>query len=112
MKNKLSDRQSEDLFNFLAHGDDNHRTWLRTAIGSWSIGAAKPEYIPSAPVPLPMILTCPSCGVRHIDKGLFATEVHHTHACQGCGMVWRPAVAPTVGVQFLPGYKDEPNEAS
>jgi predicted RNA-binding Zn-ribbon protein involved in translation (DUF1610 family) len=56
--------------------------------------------------PVPMILTCPSCGERHIDRGDFATKVHHTHACQGCGMVWRPAIVPTVGVQFLPGFKD------
>lgn len=59
--------------------------------------------------PLPMILTCPTCGERHVDKGTFATKPHHTHACQHCGMVWRPAVIDTVGVQFLPGFKDEPN---
>jgi rubredoxin len=58
--------------------------------------------------PIPMLLTCPSCGARHIDVGEFATKVHHTHACQSCGMVWRPAIVPTVGVQFLPGFKNEP----
>ena len=59
--------------------------------------------------PIPMILTCPmpTCGGRHIDEGEFATKVHHTHACQHCGMVWRPAIEPTVGVQFLPGFKNE-----
>lgn len=57
--------------------------------------------------PIPMILTCPWCGCRHIDKGEFATKPHHTHACQHCGFVWRPAIAPTVGVHFLPGFKDE-----
>jgi predicted RNA-binding Zn-ribbon protein involved in translation (DUF1610 family) len=57
---------------------------------------------------VPMILTCPSCGKRHIDEGEYATKVHHTHACQHCGMCWRPAVQPTVGVQFLPGFKDAP----
>jgi hypothetical protein len=56
---------------------------------------------------IPMLLTCPSCGERHIDVGEFATKVHHTHACQACGMVWRPAIVPTVGVQFLPGFKNE-----
>lgn len=56
--------------------------------------------------PVPMILTCPKCGGRHIDEGDFATKVHHTHACQHCGMVWRPSVIPTVGVQFLPGFKN------
>lgn len=59
--------------------------------------------------PIPMLLWCPApgCSARHVDKGEFATKLHHTHACQSCGMVWRPAIAPTVGVQFLPGFKDE-----
>ena len=57
--------------------------------------------------PIPMILSCPVCHERHIDKGEFATRPHHTHACQACGMCWRPAIVPTVGVQFLPGFKDE-----
>lgn len=56
--------------------------------------------------PIPMRLHCPGCGELHIDEGAFATKVHHTHACQHCGMVWRPAIAPTVGVRFLPGFKD------
>ena len=56
--------------------------------------------------PIPMLLWCPFCGQRHIDRFEFATRVHHTHACQHCGGVWRPAVVPTVGVQFLPGFKD------
>jgi hypothetical protein len=55
--------------------------------------------------PVPMLLWCPQCGDRHIDEGDFATKEHHTHACQACGMVWRPAVVPTVGVAFLPGFK-------
>ncbi len=59
------------------------------------------------PDPIPMILTCPSCGGRHVDEGDFETKPHHTHACQHCGMVWRPAKVCTVGVQFLPGYKNE-----
>jgi rubredoxin len=57
--------------------------------------------------PIPMILTCPNCSARHVDKGEFATKPHHTHACQTCGLCWRPAIVPTVGVQFLPGFKDE-----
>lgn len=57
--------------------------------------------------PIPMLLWCPECGERHVDRGAFATKVHHTHSCQHCGMTWRPAVVPTVGVQFLPGFRDE-----
>jgi predicted RNA-binding Zn-ribbon protein involved in translation (DUF1610 family) len=53
-----------------------------------------------------MLLWCPSCGERHIDVGEFETKPHHTHACQHCGMIWRPAICNTVGVQFLPGFKN------
>ncbi len=52
-----------------------------------------------------MLLWCPGCGERHIEVE-FANRIHHTHACQSCGMVWRPAVVPTYGVQFLPGLKE------
>ena len=57
--------------------------------------------------PIPMRLTCPDCGELHLDEGVFATKPHHTHACQHCGMVWRPCVQPTVGVRFLPGFRNE-----
>jgi transposase-like protein len=57
--------------------------------------------------PIPMLIHCPLCGKRHIDLGPFATEPHSSHACQHCGHVWKPALEPTVGVQFLPGYKDK-----
>ena len=60
-----------------------------------------------APAPVRMLLPCPNCGARHVDEGSFATKSHHTHACQTCGHVWRPALVPTVGVRFLPGYRDE-----
>jgi hypothetical protein len=58
------------------------------------------------PGPVPMILHCPECRARHVDEGLFATKPHHTHACQSCGFTWRPAIVHTVGVQFLPGFKN------
>ena len=58
---------------------------------------------------IPMIIFCPKCNNRHIDKGEFITKLHHTHACQSCGFVWRPAIVHTVGVEFLPGFK-EPDE--
>jgi hypothetical protein len=55
--------------------------------------------------PIPMRLPCEQCGKLHIDEGEFATLPHHTHLCQYCGAVWRPAIAPTVGVRFLPRDK-------
>lgn len=57
--------------------------------------------------PVPMLLHCPQCKVRHIDEGAFLLKAHHTHACQRCGHVWRPAIVPTVGVRFLPGFKND-----
>lgn len=53
--------------------------------------------------PIPVILNCPACGERHIDEGEFGDRPHKTHACQHCGLLWRPALVPTKGVRFLPG---------
>ncbi len=58
------------------------------------------------PQPVPMRLHCPECGELHEDVGEWATRVHHTHSCQFCGCTWRPAVVATVGVRFLPGFKN------
>ncbi len=57
---------------------------------------------------VPIRLRCEVCHELHIDEGEFATKPHHTHACQACGAVWRPAVVNTVGVRFLPGFKNDP----
>ena len=63
-----------------------------------------------ASAPIPMVLHCPDCRARHVDAGEFATKPHHTHSCQVCGLTWRPAVVATVGVQFLPGFKDSADD--
>ena len=68
--------------------------------------AARRDGDATAIAPVPMRLTCPACNELHIDEGEFATKAHHTHACQACGNVWRPAVVATVGVRFLPGFKN------
>ena len=68
--------------------------------------AIRAAAVEAPPTPIPMVLHCPECRTRHIDEGEFATKPHHTHACQGCGLTWRPAIVPTVGVQFLPGFKN------
>ena len=68
--------------------------------------SAMTETITPTP-PIPMRIPCPDCGQLHIDDGEFATKPHHTHACQHCGHVWRPAVVATVGVRFLLGFKNE-----
>lgn len=71
-----------------------------------ALASAEPPGGARDATPVPMLLWCPSCGERHVDQGRFASKPHHTHACQSCGMVWRPALVPTVGVRFLPGFKD------
>lgn len=60
--------------------------------------------------PIPMLLWCPLCGTRHVDKGVMEHRPHKTHACQSCGLNWKPAMVPTVGVQYLPGCKDAPSD--
>jgi len=90
--------------------------------GVWS---AVTHYVTGQPktppvAPVPMLLSCPVCHTRHYDEGEFATKPHHTHACQGyvevegkrrrCGHVWRPALVPTVGVEALPGFINEPSD--
>jgi hypothetical protein len=71
--------------------------------------ATLPKITPTPIVvyPIPMLLHCPICAFKHVDEGEFAEKPHTTHACQHCGHVWRPAIQPTVGVQFLPGFKNE-----
>lgn len=51
-------------------------------------------------------INCPGCGELHVDEGEWVTKPHHTHACQRCGNTWRPAVVNTVGVRFLPGFRN------
>ena len=87
------------------------RSWLARSVPAAAGSAAATA--PSTPEPIPVRLTCPACGQLHVDEE-FATRPHHTHACQHCGMTWRPAVVPTVGVRFLPGFRDAatPDSAS
>lgn len=80
-------------------------------IASWPEGAGRDAVARAVAAlrgliqePIPMLLWCPGCGVRHLDEDEYATKPHHTHACQHCGMCWRPAVVATVGVRFLPGF--------
>lgn len=80
--------------------DENQPAFPNKAEFLLEEGKLNPHYT------IPMILNCPQCGERHIDEQDFAEVAHHTHACQGCGFVWRPAKVNTHGVQFLPGYRN------
>lgn len=94
------DLTDEDALAFEYLDKEEQHRWVRTVTAARRVLAGDP---------IPMLLVCPDprCGMRHIDEGEFATKPHHTHACQSCGMVWRPALGPTVGVQFLPGFKND-----
>jgi len=93
----MSSRQTELLLLSLGHDG-------QSIADAFAIGQASD--VPSLFEPVPMRLVCPRCCALHVDEGEFATKTHHTHACQSCGEVWRPAIAPTVGVRFLPGFKN------
>lgn len=71
------------------------------------MGKSKPKVVRRVRKAIPLLLFCPLCGARHIDEGRFATKLHKVHACQTCGLAWRPAIEATVGVLFLPGFKNE-----
>ena len=88
--------------------DDYSRELRRTASELSETQVRVRELEEAAAAPIPLYLTCPKCCARHVDEGIWATKVHHTHSCQKCGLTWRPAIVPTVGVQFLPGFKNEP----
>ena len=82
------------------------KKWNEGLSSTADLAGAAVEYA-AAREPIPMRIICPDCKALHIDEGEFATKPHHTHACQECGAVWRPAVVHTVGVRFLPGFKNE-----
>jgi hypothetical protein len=82
--------------------------WLTNLVLEQSnieLAVARNSLLAERDKPIAMLLWCPMCTRRHIDTGEFATRSHHSHACQHCGMVWRPAIEPTRGVEFLPGFK-------
>ena len=35
------------------------------------------------------VIFCPECSKQHIDRGEWATRLHHKHLCEYCGHVWR-----------------------
>lgn len=54
---------------------------------------------------VPMILHCPKCNEKHVDRGVFGTtHVHRTHLCGSCGHIWKPFSYATVGVEDVVVY--------
>jgi hypothetical protein len=90
------------------------------AADGWAFAALASQPAPEAK-PMPLVLYCP-VGHLHVDKGEWATRPHKTHQCQAriqrfvcleqdgserydaavCGLEWRPADFPTVGVKPTP----------
>lgn len=61
------------------------------------------------PVPIPMLLFCPNCGLQHIDEPDERTPdwdnpPHKSHLCHECGAIWRQADVPTTGVAKIETY--------
>lgn len=107
--NEAVNQEEIDLLLTAAGDVKNGRT--RSHVGAAALLAEGVERLVkerAEPAPIAMWLSCPHCKARHIDEGDFATKPHHTHACQSCGLTWRPSIVPTVGVLFLPGFKNEP----
>lgn len=70
-------------------------TVIRFAFGSYD-GLERRDT--DDPEPIPMLLLCPYCKEKHVDRGEWSTTPHRTHLCEHCGKKWRPAWVPTVGI--------------
>jgi hypothetical protein len=55
--------------------------------------------------PIPMLLFCPDCAAQHVDApepgSGWTNPPHKSHTCHTCGIIWRPADVPTVGVAAI-----------
>lgn len=53
------------------------------------------------PKPIDVMLHCPVCHQRHVDRPESSTDwknpPHKSHLCLNCGCIWRPADVPTNG---------------
>lgn len=54
-------------------------------------------------LPVRMIIHCPLCHGKHVDRDEWATpaKAHRTHLCEYCGALFRLSDTPTVGVEKL-----------
>jgi hypothetical protein len=85
---------------------DRHRCLIDETIYAGALFRARRwQELAEKRAPVPMILFCPRCGGRHIDKPDPARDwinpPHRTHYCGFCEFHWRPADIATVGVDTL-----------
>jgi hypothetical protein len=94
----------------------HHIITAAAMLANWHrLASLSPLSALEAPKPVPMVLFCPN-GHAHVDEGEWATKPHKTHRCERrcyeahrgpdsgdkvCGLEWRPANFPTVGVRSL-----------
>lgn len=83
--------------------------------------ATQAQADPEPACPFRLVMSCPSCGKLHVDRGEWATRLHKTHLCvddphsapeKGCGTRWRPSEHPTVGVATLQDTVYLPGDAT
>lgn len=73
---------------------------VQAAWAAWQAAlAAQPAH-----APIQMVLHCPRCHLQHVDAPDERTPdwhnpPHRSHLCHGCGLIWRPADVPTIGVE-------------
>lgn len=63
--------------------------------------------------PIPMVLFCPQCSQKHVDKPEpevgWLNPPHRSHLCAACGWIWRPCDRPTAGVESIETSGSEDN---
>jgi transposase-like protein len=57
--------------------------------------------VEDGPVIKRLILYCPSCGLQHVDRGVWAKRPHRKHLCEGCGSLFTPSDEFTAGVETI-----------
>lgn len=87
------------------HYDPGWRSWMQPPTQATEARWA------TVPTPIPMVMHCPRCAFKHIDKpeGDWLNPPHRSHLCASCGHIWRPADYPTEGVEAVQTRGDHDN---
>lgn len=80
---------------------------------AWAQARAVQQCYSVLKTPVPVVLFCPNCGLRHVDAPdptkNWTNPPHRSHLCAHCGIIWRPSPRQTVGVPVTsvrPGKDD------
>lgn len=84
-------------------GEIADRLELAEAVAPETLAENRMLAVPGEPIP--MILICPNCKTQHIDEpdpeNGWDNPPHKSHLCHCCAHIWRPADAPTTGVEAI-----------